>query len=52
MSMSDSVVENFLGNSKSDDYRNIVLTMMENYHKFGCNVSIKVHFLKSFRAIS
>ena len=42
-----SVVENFLGNTKSDDYRNIVETMLENYHKLGCNMSIKVHFLNS-----
>ena len=42
-----SVVENFWGNTKSDDYRNIVETMLENYHKLGCNMSIKVHFLNS-----
>ena len=42
-----SVDENFLGNSQYDDYRNIVETMLENYHKFGCNMSIKVHFLNS-----
>ena len=42
-----SVVENFLGNTKSDDYRNIIETMLENYHKLGCNMSIKVHFLNS-----
>ena len=42
-----SVFENFLGNTKSDDYRNIVETMLENYHKLGCNMSIKVHFLNS-----
>ena len=42
-----SVVENFLVNTKSDDYRNIVETMLENYHKLGCNMSIKVHFLNS-----
>ena len=42
-----TVVENFLGNTKSDDYRNIVETMLENYHKLGCNMSIKVHFLNS-----
>ena len=45
--LSDSIVENFLVNSKSDDYRNIDKTMLENYHKFGCNMSIKVHFLNS-----
>ena len=42
-----SVVENFLGNTKSDDYRNIIETMLGNYHKLGCNMSIKVHFLNS-----
>ena len=42
-----SVVEKFLGNTKSDDDRNIVETMLENYHKPGCNMSIKVHFLNS-----
>ena len=42
-----SVVENFLGNTKSDDYRNVVETMLENYHKLGCNMSIKVLFLNS-----
>ena len=42
-----SVVENFLGNTKSDDYRNIVETILENYYKLGCNMSIKVHFLNS-----
>ena len=42
-----SVVENFSGNTKSDDYRNIVETMLENYHKLGCSMSIKVHFLNS-----
>ena len=43
--LSDSVVEKFLGNSNSDDYRNIVITILENYHKFGCNMNIK--FLSS-----
>ena len=33
-----SVVENFLGNTKSDDYRNIVETMFENYHKLGLKI--------------
>ena len=42
-----TVVENFLGNTKSDDYRNIVETMLEKYHKLGCNMSIQVHFLSS-----
>ena len=40
-----SVVENFLDNTKSDDYRNIIETMLENYHKLGCNMSIKCTFL-------
>ena len=42
-----SVVENFLSNIKSDDCRKVVETILENYHKLGCNMSIKVHFLNS-----
>ena len=45
--LSVSVVKNFLGNTKFNDYRNIVETMLENYHKLGYNMSIKVHFLNS-----
>lgn len=41
------VVGNFLGNHKSPDYREIVQQMLENFHRLGCNMSIKLHFLFS-----
>jgi hypothetical protein len=42
-----SVTENFLGNNKDPNYKNIVETMLENFKKLGCNMSVKVHFLHS-----
>lgn len=41
------VVKNFLGNKKSSDYVQLVENMLENFRKLGCNMSLKVHFLKS-----
>ena len=35
------VVKHFLGNRKSPDYENIVDDMLNNFHKLGCNMSIK-----------
>ncbi|CAG9829742.1 unnamed protein product [Diabrotica balteata] len=45
---SESVVElidGFLGNNKSPDYKEIVANMVENYKKLGCNMGVKLHFL-------
>jgi hypothetical protein len=42
-----SVTENFLGNNKDPNYKNIVETMLENFKKLGCNMNVKVHFLHS-----
>jgi hypothetical protein len=42
-----SVTENFLGKNKDPNYKNIVETMLENFKKLGCNMSVKVHFLHS-----
>jgi hypothetical protein len=42
-----SVTETFLGNNKDPNYKNIVDTMLENFKKLGCNMSVKVHFLHS-----
>jgi ADP-glucose pyrophosphorylase len=42
-----SVTENFLGNNKDPNYKNTVETMLENFKKLGCNMSVKVHFLHS-----
>ena len=41
------VVNNFLGNTKSREYKKIVKTLLDNFHKLGCNMSVKVHFLHS-----
>jgi hypothetical protein len=43
-----SVTENFLGNNKDTNYKNIVETMLENFKKLGCNMSVKVHVLHSY----
>ena len=39
------VVNNFLGNSKSPEYKEIVKTLLDSFHKLRCNMSVKVHFL-------
>ena len=39
------VVNNFLGNSKNPEYKEIVKTLLDNFHILGCNMSVKVHFL-------
>lgn len=41
------VVENFLGNRKSPQYKEIVAKMINNYEKLGCLMSLKLHFLHS-----
>ena len=41
------VVENFLGNKKSENFGEIVHEMLTSYQLLGCNMSIKVHFLFS-----
>jgi hypothetical protein len=41
------VVHKFLGNYKSDDYRNVVQSMVTNFQELGCRMSIKLHFLDS-----
>lgn len=40
-----NVVQNFLGNHKSENYRELVRIMLENFRKLGCHMSIKVHYL-------
>jgi len=41
------VTRNFLGNHKSENYRDLVNNMLKAFHKLGCNVSIKVHYFFS-----
>lgn len=42
-----SVVRNFLGNRKAENYEQLVHNMLTNFHNLGDNMSIKVHFLHS-----
>lgn len=42
-----SVVINFLGNKKAENYKQIVEDMLKNFKNLGCRMSLKVHFLHS-----
>ena len=42
-----SVIANFLGNHRSPQYQKIVDELMENFHKLGSRMSVKMHFLRS-----
>lgn len=42
-----TVVKGFLRNTKDKNYDSLVKNMLENYRKFGCNMSLKIHFLYS-----
>ena len=41
------VVKNFLGNNKARKYVELVTNMMTAFRNFGCNMSIKMHYLFS-----
>ncbi|CAH1111013.1 unnamed protein product [Psylliodes chrysocephalus] len=41
------VVNNFLGNHKHSDHKNIVANLLDKIQKLGCNMRIKLHFLDS-----
>ena len=41
------VVNNFLGKTKYPEYKKSVKALLDNFHKLGCNISVKVHFLHS-----
>ncbi|GBL92371.1 hypothetical protein AVEN_174670-1 [Araneus ventricosus] len=42
-----SVVGNFLGKRKAENYVELVNEMLNSLNSFGCNMSIKVHYLHS-----
>ncbi|XP_061471112.1 uncharacterized protein LOC133379577 [Rhineura floridana] len=42
-----SVVKNFLGNHKADNYEELVQNVLANFKHLGTNMSIKVHYLHS-----
>lgn len=39
------VINKFLGNTKADNYKEIVAEMISAYHAMGVNMSLKLHFL-------
>ena len=41
------VVNNFLGNVKSDSYKSLVENMVAKFRAFGCRMSVKLYFLDS-----
>jgi hypothetical protein len=42
-----SIVANFLGNHKSENYETIVKGCIDSYRLMGCNMSLKIHLLDS-----
>ena len=40
------VMNNFLVNTKSPNYKELVKNFLCAFQKLGCNMSVKVHFLK------
>lgn len=42
-----NVVNNFLGNNKADNYKELITELLKNYKALGCNMSLKIHFLDS-----
>lgn len=45
-----SIVKDFLGNTRAQNYVEIVQQLLESFKKLGCNMSIKLHFLHSHLA--
>ena len=41
------VCNNFLGNVRADNYRDLTEHMLDSYQAMGCNMSLKLHFLHS-----
>lgn len=42
-----SVVHGFLGNRRAGNYVELVNNLLDKYHRLGCNMSLKMHFLHS-----
>lgn len=42
-----AVAQNFLGNTKSPKYKEIVAKMVKDFEKLGCLMNLKLHFLHS-----
>jgi len=42
-----NVCHHFLGNTKADNYRQIIRQLLSAFKALGCNMSLKIHFLDS-----
>ena len=42
-----NVVKDFLGNKKPHNYKELVAELLSIFQDVGCNMSIKIHYLKS-----
>ncbi|GBP80292.1 hypothetical protein EVAR_37969_1 [Eumeta japonica] len=42
-----AVIQNFFGNFKANNYKQLVEEMLLNFKNLGCNMSLKVHYLSS-----
>ena len=42
-----NVMENFLGNHKSENFKKIVADLVKNFGKLGCVMNLKLQFLDS-----
>lgn len=42
-----SIISNFLGNHRSQEYERVVNDLLNNYQALGARMSIKMHFLSS-----
>lgn len=45
-----NIVKDFLGNTRAQNYTEIVQQLLESFKMLGCNMSIKLHFLHSHLA--
>lgn len=43
----EAIIDGFLGNHKSDNHRELVNKMLNDFHKIGSHLPLKMHFLKS-----
>ena len=41
------VSTNFLGNTRAENFKDLVANLLHCYNRLGCNMSLKIHFLDS-----
>ena len=42
-----NLINDFLGNKKADNYNELVSELLTSFQDLGCNMSIKMHYLKN-----